>query len=131
VPVIGLGTDEFPAFYRRSSGLPVDRRCADAGEVAAALAAHWMLGMGTGVVVGNPIPAEHELPRDVYERALATALREASASDRRGRDVTPFLLDRLRELTDGASVFSNRALLLHNAGVAASVAVAYTRVATR
>jgi pseudouridylate synthase len=131
VPVLGLGTDEFPAFYRRASGLPVDRRYADAGEIAAALATHWALGMGTGVVVANPIPAEHELPRDVYENALATALREASASDRRGRDVTPFLLDRLRELTGGASVSSNRALLLHNARVAASVAVAYSRAAAR
>ncbi len=122
VPVLGLGTDHFPAFYRRSSGLPVDRRFDDVATIAAAVRAHWKLGMSTGVVVANPIPIEHEMPRETYEQALATALADATARDVRGRAVTPFLLDRVRELTEGRSVFSNRALLRHNARVAGQLA---------
>ena len=74
VPVFGFRTDEFPAFYRRSSGLPVDRRFDDIADLAAAVRAHFELGLGTGVVVANPIPAEHEMPRELYERALSAAL---------------------------------------------------------
>jgi pseudouridine-5'-phosphate glycosidase len=80
--------------------------------------------MGGGVLVANPIPAEHELPREVYDRALRAALAEADRADVKGRDVTPFLLERLRVLTDGASVVSNRALLRNNAAVAGRLAVA-------
>jgi pseudouridylate synthase len=122
VPVLGLGADEFPAFYRRSSGLPVDKRFDDVAGLAAAVRAHWRLGMTTGVVVANPIPAENEMPRDLYEHALATSLADAAARNIRGRAVTPFLLDRVRELTEGKSVFSNRALLRHNARVAGQLA---------
>ncbi|OGF15723.1 MAG: pseudouridine-5-phosphate glycosidase [Candidatus Eisenbacteria bacterium RBG_16_71_46] len=122
VPVLGFGTDEFPAFYRRSSGLPVDRRFDDLGQLALAVRVHFQLGIGSGVVVANPIPVEHELPREQYDAALATALAEAAASDVRGRDVTPFLLGRLRELTEERSVFSNLGLLRHNAQVAAALA---------
>ena len=124
VPVLGLGTDEFPAFYRRSSGLPVDRRFETVADLAAAIRAHFDLGLGTGVVVANPIPADEELPRDLYERALDGALAQVPARGLRGRDVTPVLLDRMRELTGGASVRANLALLRHNAEVAARVAVA-------
>ncbi len=127
VPVYGVGTDEFPAFYRRDSGLPVDRRFDSIEELARAVRTHFMLGLGTGVVIANPIPAEHELPRDVYEAALAHALADADARKVRGREVTPFLLERLRELTEGGSVFSNVALLLHNARVASALAGALAR----
>ena len=127
VPVLGLATDEFPAFYRRASGLGVDRRCADVADVAAAVRAHVDLGLPTGVVVANPVPATAEMPADVYEPALAGALAAAEAAGIRGRAVTPFLLDRLRVLTGGVSVAVNRALLAHNAAVAAELAAALER----
>jgi pseudouridine-5'-phosphate glycosidase len=124
VPVLGYRTDEFPAFYRRGSGLKVDGRCEDAASLAAAVRMHMALETGTGVVVGNPIPAEHELPAETYARALAEALSDADRTGMRGRAVTPFLLDRMRVLTGGESVEVNRALLLNNARLAADLAVA-------
>src|SRR5207249_5067717 len=126
VPVLGLQTSEFPAFYRRSTGIPVDYRYDDVASLAIAVNEHFTLRLGTSVVVANPIPAEHELPRELYERALASALAAATAAGVQGRAVTPFLLERMRELTEGESVFSNRALLLNNARAAAELAVAMT-----
>ena len=124
VPVLGFHTDEFPAFYRRSSGIPVDYRYDDVASLAAAVNEHFVLRLGTGVVVANPIPAQNEMPRELYERSLTTALADATAKGVQGRAVTPFLLERMRELTEGASVFSNRALLVNNARAAAELAVA-------
>jgi pseudouridine-5'-phosphate glycosidase len=128
VPVLGFGTDEFPAFYRRSSGQRVDRRFDSVEELAAAAATHWALGLGTGVLVANPIPSADELPASVYEPALAGALAEAAKQGIRGRAVTPFLLEQLRERTGGATVTANLALLRHNATVAAPLARALARV---
>jgi len=121
VPVLGLQTDDFPAFYRRSSGLRVDRRVESVAELAAVVAAHFNLGLGTGVVVANPVPVEDEMPRELYERALRTALADVDAHGVRGREVTPFLLDRMRALTGGESVRTNLALLLNNARIAAQL----------
>ncbi len=123
VPILGYGTDEFPAFYRRASGLSVDRRCDSLMELAAVVQIHAALGLGTGIVVANPIPVEHELPREVYEHSLATALQEAQRSGITGRDVTPFLLEQMRLATAGQSVAVNRMLLLGNAELAAQLAV--------
>jgi len=125
VPVFGMGTDEFPAFYSRGSGLPVDRRFDEIDLLAEAVRAHLTLNMGTGIVVANPVPPEHELPREVWQPATERALADASRQGLRGRDVTPFLLERLRALTEGASVFSNRALLINNARLAGRLAVAW------
>ena len=127
VPVLGYQTDEFPAFYRRSSGLKVDHHCEDLAAMAKAVRAHFALALGTGIVIANPIPAEHELDAAVYESALVTALADANAAGARGRDVTPFLLDRMRTLTEGRSVFSNLALLEHNARIGARLAVELVR----
>ena len=124
VPVLGLGTDEFPAFYRRSSGLSVDARCDSPAEAAAAIAAHFALGLPGGLVIANPIPPEHELPQDVHDATLAVALADAAAAGIRGRGVTPFLLERMRVLTGDASLAANEALLMHNARTAAEIAVA-------
>ena len=129
VPVLGLGTGEFPAFYRRSSGLKVDHRFDDLAAMAHAVRAHFTLALGTGIVIANPIPVEHELAAEAYERALATALADATAAGARGREVTPFLLDRMRTLTEGRSVFSNLALLEHNARIGARLAIELGRVA--
>ena len=122
VPVLGLKTDQFPAFYRRESGLPVDRRFETVPELAAAIRAHFALGLGTGVVVANPIPLADEMPLDLYDRALRGALQAAEAAGVRGRAVTPFLLDAMRRVTGGESVRVNLALLRHNARVAAQLA---------
>jgi pseudouridine-5'-phosphate glycosidase len=124
VPVFGYGTDEFPAFYRRSSGLPVDRRYDSITELATAVRLHLSLGFGTGVVIANPIPISDEMASEIYDRALRTALLEAETQRIRGRAVTPFLLERLDKLTGGESVRSNVALLFHNARVATAIAVA-------
>jgi len=124
VPVYGLGTDRFPAFYRRDSGLAVDHRFDTARDLAAVVRAHFDLGLGSGVVVANPVPAEDELPAAIYEASLAGALADAKSRAVRGRDLTPFLLERMRERTEGGSVFSNRALLRANAAAAADLAVA-------
>jgi pseudouridine-5'-phosphate glycosidase len=126
VPVLGFQTDEFPAFYRRSSGLRVDGRCDDAASLAAAVRMHLALETGTGVLVGNPISIEQELPAQIYDRALTEAVADAERKGVRGRAVTPFLLDRMRVLTGGESVEVNRALLLNNARLAADLATALT-----
>jgi len=124
VPILGLQTGEFPAFYRRSSGLRVDRRLESIAELADAARAHFALGFGTGVLVANPIPPDAELPLELYERALDAALTESGARGIRGRDVTPFMLERVHEVTGGESVRANLALLRNNARVAAQLAVA-------
>jgi pseudouridine-5'-phosphate glycosidase len=127
VPVLGLGTDRFPAFYRRDSGLPVDERFDSVAELAAAVRAHFRLGLGTGILVANPIPADHEMPPELYQGALDRAVADAAREHVRGRSLTPFLLERMRVLTEGQSVFSNRALLLHNARVAGALAASLAR----
>lgn len=127
VPVYGLGTGDFPAFYLRESGLSADQRFDSIDDLAHAVRSHFQMGLGTGVVVGNPIPREHELPRGEYESALARAVAEAAELKVRGRLVTPFLLERLGELTGGATIAANLALLRSNARVAAELAVALAR----
>lgn len=124
VPVFGFGTDGFPAFYRRDSGLRIDQRFDALTALAKAVRLHFDLGTGSGLVVANPIPEAHELPRGVHDHALRSALAEADRAGVGGRDVTPYLLERLRVLTDGASVASNRALLVSNADLAGRLAAA-------
>ncbi len=122
VPVLGVGTDEMPAFYRRRSGLAVDDRFDSLDALARAVAAHLGLGTGVGVLVANPIPAQDELEAAAYEAALAESLAEAAARGVSGRDVTPFLLEELRRRTGGRSLRANRALLVSNARLAAALA---------
>jgi pseudouridine-5'-phosphate glycosidase len=124
VPVFGFTTDEFPAFYRRSTGIAVDRRYDSIVELAAAVRLHLSLGLNTGVLVANPIPVADEMASDLYDVAIRTALADADSRGIRGRAVTPFLLDRLHAVTGGESVRANLALLSHNAHVAAALAVA-------
>jgi pseudouridylate synthase len=96
-------------------------------ELASAMRTHFALGLGTGVLIANPIPVSDELPTKTYERALETALADAERQDVRGRAVTPFLLERLRTLSGGESVRANLALLANNARVAAQLARALTQ----
>jgi pseudouridine-5'-phosphate glycosidase len=125
VPVIGYGTDQFPAFYTRSSGLPVDVRCDTPQAVAAIARARDALGLPGGMLVAVPVPAEAELPAADAERAIARALAEARGIQ--GKAVTPFLLDRVSELTGAASLRANVALLLNNARVASLIAAALSQ----
>ena len=124
VPVVGYQTDEFPAFYSRGSGLPVDV-CADsADEVAALYAAQRRLGLPAGLLVCVPVPAEAELARDVVEPVIEQALAEAGQAGVRGKAVSPFLLARISELSGQASLRTNLALLENNAHIAAQIALA-------
>lgn len=124
VPVIGLDTDELPAFYSRESGLPVPHRSDSPKDIAAIAHAQWSSGLGGGVLVTVPIPAEYALPHEMVDEHIEQALADAERSGVHGSAVTPFLLSRLAALTGGRSVAANRALLLNNADVGGQVAVA-------
>jgi pseudouridine-5'-phosphate glycosidase len=124
VPVVGYRTDEFPAFYTRSSGLPVDVRCDTPAEIAAVVRARDKLGLQVGTLVTVPIPPEDELPAAEAEDAIGRALTEAEAQGVTGKEATPFLLARVNELTGEASLRANVALLLNNARAASAIAVA-------
>jgi pseudouridine-5'-phosphate glycosidase len=124
VTVVGYGTDNFPAFYSRSSGLPVDVRCDTPEEVAALWSAKQRLGLPGGLLVANPIPVAEEIPFGEIEPAILQAVREAETQGLRSAEVTPFLLTRIAELTGERSLRANLALLRNNARVGAQIAVA-------
>ncbi len=129
VPVLGFGTDRFPAFFLRDSGYGVDARVDSEAELAAIVRVKWDLGLGGGVVVANPIPEPAEMaPADVDE-AIRQAVEEAEAAGITGKAVTPFLLSRIESLTGGDSLVANRALIENNARVGARLAKAL--IATR
>jgi pseudouridine-5'-phosphate glycosidase len=125
VPVIGFGSDRFPAFWSRDSGLAVDMRADTPDDVARVMHAKWSLGLEGGIVVANPIPERFELPRARIESAIDQALDEARAQGVAGKAVTPFLLERINALTGGDSLEANVALVRNNAVVAAKIAAAY------
>lgn len=125
VPVIGYGCDEVPAFYTRGSGCPAPLRLDTPAEVAALLDVQWSLGLRTGVLVTNPIPAAHAMDAAEIDAAIAAALVQADAQGVTGKAVTPFLLARVSALTGERSLHSNIALVQHNAGVAAAIAAAH------
>ena len=124
IPVAGFGTADFPAFYSRISGLKTPATLPDAGSVARFLAAHWSIGMTSGAIIANPIPQEFEIPADVIAPSVAAAIEEARTKGIAGKAVTPFLLARLAEVTQGRSLAANIALAKNNARVAARIAVA-------
>jgi pseudouridine-5'-phosphate glycosidase len=125
VPVVVHGADRFPAFHSRDSGHPAPARLDDAGAIAAMMRAHWEMGFESGILVANPIPAADEIPPATIDAAVDAATRAMSAAGIGGKDATPFLLAKINELTAGASLKANIALLRNNAGLAASIAVAY------
>jgi pseudouridylate synthase len=122
VPVLGMRTDQFPAFYTPDSGYPVPHRIDTEAAAAAVFQARLDLGLPGGVVVANPIPEHAALPVDEVNTAIAGALRDATDAGLRGAAVTPFVLGRLAEATAGRSVPANLALAEHNALVAARIA---------
>lgn len=123
VPVLGYGTDEFPAFFARSSGARVDQRFDTPGELAQVIWTQRRLGLETGILIANPIPERDALPAEQMEAWIAQACREAAAAGVSGKALTPFLLARINELTGGTSLQANIALVKNNAVLAARIAV--------
>ena len=122
VPVITVGQSEVPGFFARSSGIPAPALAATVGEAADIVAAHLGLGLGSGALVCVPVPADVALPDDVAHAAVDRAIADAEAAKISGPALTPWLLARIAELTDGLSVPANTALIVNNARVAASLA---------
>jgi pseudouridine-5'-phosphate glycosidase len=127
VTVVGYGCDEMPAFYTRTSGLSVDARCDTPEEVCALIKARRELGMKGALLVTVPVPVEEQVPRHVVEDALGEALDEAERTGVGGRELTPFLLKRMAERSNGATLRANLALLEENARAASRIAVALGR----
>lgn len=125
VPIIAYGSDEFPAFFTRSSGCKADHRLNSAEEIAKAMALHHALGSGTGMLIANPIPEEDALTPEFINGTIEAAVKEAAEKGIGGKEVTPFLLARINELSEGRSLKANIALVLNNAALAARMAVAY------
>jgi pseudouridylate synthase len=127
VPVVGVGQEEFAAFFSRSSGLKADFRLDDAQTQARFIRMHWQLG-GQGIVVSNPVPQADEIPRAQIDAIIETALRDADRHNIQGKAVTPFLLKRINELTQGVSLRTNIALVKNNARVGAQLAQALSKL---
>ena len=125
VPVVGYGTDEFPAFYSRDSGLDVSIRLDTTKDVVEFASAHWSTGMQSAVLVTNPVPGADTIPRAEMDPIIERASREAQDRKIHGQKLTPFLLDRISNLTAGRSMRANLSLLLNNARLAAQIAHAW------
>jgi pseudouridine-5'-phosphate glycosidase len=122
IPVVGYGCEELPGFYSRSSGLPVDVRCDSPEEVAKIFRTHVELGLQTAVLVTVPVPPEAEVENSLLQKVLENSLAAAERESITGRDLTPFLLARMSEHSQGATLSANIALLENNARVAAQIA---------
>ncbi|MEX6508985.1 pseudouridine-5'-phosphate glycosidase [Jiella sp. M17.18] len=127
VPVVGYRTDEFPAFWSRESGLPAPLRLDDAAAIAAFQKARDRLELGGGMLVANPLAPDKALPADRVEGWIAQAIAESRERGIAGKDVTPFLLQRIVELSDGRSLATNIDLIVSNAALAADIAVALSK----
>lgn len=125
VEVIGYQTDQFPAFYTRSSAFKVDYRLDTPEEVASLIRAKFDSGLEGGILIANPIPKEASLDESLMEDAIHKALIDADKEGVKGKDITPYLLSKIKSLTEGKSLASNMALMKNNAKVAALIAVAY------
>jgi pseudouridine-5'-phosphate glycosidase len=124
VPVIGYGTDELPAFYTRKSGFPVDFRMDSAEEIAKTFAVKNALGFRGGMLVANPIPGQFSMDADLISRAIDEAIDQARQQGIAGKALTPFLLDRIGQITGGQSLAANIELVCNNARLASAIACA-------
>lgn len=127
VPVLGYKTEELPAFFTRKSGFKVDYRMDSPEEIAAAVKAKDALGLSGGMLVANPVPEEYSMDPDKIEAVISEAVEEAKALGIAGKKVTPFLLEKIRNVTGGDSLFTNVKLVLNNAALAAKIAVELTK----
>ena len=122
VPVIGFGTDELPAFYTRKSGIKVPWRSDEPKEIAEAINASKALGYPGGMLVVNPIPEEYSMDADVINKAIDDAIEEAKAQGIKGKETTPFLLAKIKDITGGSSLAANIQLVYNNVRLAAKIA---------
>ena len=123
VPVVTCGGDYFPAFYSRSSGIPAELREDDPKVIADMIKAKDELGLGGGMLVACPVPEDDEIPFEKMDGAINEALKECEEQGIKGKRITPFLLSKVKDLTEGASLEANIKLVLHNAEVGAKIAV--------
>lgn len=128
VPVIGYQTEEMPAFYTRKSGFKVDYKVDSPEEIAKALKVKWDLGLKGGMVVANPIEEEYQMDYDTITRAIEKALKEADEKGIKGKESTPFLLAKVKEITGGDSLESNIKLVYNNAKLGAQIAVELSKL---
>jgi pseudouridine-5'-phosphate glycosidase len=128
VPVLGYQTDEFPAFYSRNSGFPLEYRLDSPEEAAALIKTKWDLGLKGGVVIANPVPQADEIPQQEIEAVIENAIALAKQQNVTGKRVTPFLLNEIKRLTGGGSLRTNIALVKHNARVGAQIAASYSKL---
>lgn len=124
VPIVGYGTDEFPAFYSRESGLVVSINLDNPHDIVEFAKAHWNAGLQSAVLVANPVPLADTIPKSEMEPFIERASKEAGEENIHGQALTPFLLQRISELTSGKSMRANLSLLLNNARLAAQIASA-------
>ena len=122
IPVIGYKTEEFPAFYTRESGFKVNYKLDSAIDIADMIRTKWELGLNGGVIIANPVPEVHSLDKNLIDKAIDEALIKADARGIKGKDVTPFLLSEIKNITGGKSLDSNIMLVLNNAKLAAEIA---------
>ena len=128
VPVLGYKTEELPAFYNSHSGLKIDYKVDSAEEMAKIIKAKRENGLVGGILLTNPIPEQYEMPKDVIDNAIATALKKMDEEGVKGKECTPFLLKTIVELTGGDSLESNIKLVLNNAAVGSEVAKEYCKI---
>jgi pseudouridylate synthase len=125
IPVVTIGQDAFPSFYSSKSGYSSPLRLDSAREIASLLHSKWQLGLNGSVLIANPLPSSQEIPQEEMEKHIKKALAAAEEKNVKGKEVTPFLLQYLAEHTDGESLQSNIALILHNAKAGAEIAKAF------
>ena len=128
IPVVAFGQDEFPAFYTRESGFKAPLRLDTPKEIAEMMETKWALGLSGGAIVGTPIPEKHQMPRSEIDKAINTALQNAEKKGIKGKEITPYLLDSIKEITSGRSLKANMALVYNNAKLAADIAVEYAKI---
>ncbi|MBC8589436.1 pseudouridine-5'-phosphate glycosidase [Paratissierella segnis] len=122
VPIIGYQTEELPAFYTRESGFKVNYRMDSPSEIAAMLKAKESIGLKGGTVITNPIPAQYAMDKDVIDKAIDHAIDKADRLGIKGKDITPYLLDKIQKITDGKSLEANIQLVYNNAKLGAEIA---------
>jgi pseudouridine-5'-phosphate glycosidase len=128
VPVVGYQTEEMPAFYTRKSGFGVDYRVDSPEEIAGALKVKWDLGLEGGMVIANPIEEQYQMDYDTITSAIEKALKEAEEKNIRGKESTPFLLAKVKEITGGDSLESNIKLVYNNAMLGAKIAAELSKL---
>ncbi len=128
VPVVGYGTEDFPAFYTRKSGFKVDYRVDTPREIAEALKVKWDLGLKGGMVIANPIPEEYEMDPDYINGVIDEAVEAAEREGIKGKHITPFILARLHSKTEDKSLFANKELVYSNVRLATRIAIEYSKL---